>query len=67
VSAPAALITGGTGGISQATARLLDQRGYQVMVTGQNPVTIAAATEPLGEQVVMLRADAMSCSAPTRS
>jgi len=59
-AAPAALITGGTSGIGQATARLLYQRGYQVMVTGQNPATIAAAREALPEQVVVLRADARS-------
>jgi NAD(P)-dependent dehydrogenase (short-subunit alcohol dehydrogenase family) len=60
MTSPAALITGGTSGIGQATARLLPQRGYQVIVTGQNPATIAAARAALPEPVVVLRADARS-------
>lgn len=59
-SAPVALITGGTSGIGKATALLLEQRGYQVVVTGQNPESIAAASQELPEQVVVLRADARS-------
>jgi NAD(P)-dependent dehydrogenase (short-subunit alcohol dehydrogenase family) len=58
--APAALITGGTSGIGLATARLLYERGFQVMVTGQNPETLAAASRELADDVVVLRADARS-------
>jgi NAD(P)-dependent dehydrogenase (short-subunit alcohol dehydrogenase family) len=57
---PTALITGGTSGIGQATAALLWERGYQVMVTGQNPDTITTAEKELPEDVVVVRADARS-------
>jgi NAD(P)-dependent dehydrogenase (short-subunit alcohol dehydrogenase family) len=59
-STPAALITGGTTGIGRATAELLHERGYRVMVTGQNPDTLDAARKELPEDVVVLRADARS-------
>jgi len=56
-SRPVALITGGTTGIGFATARLLDERGYAVITTGNNPERIAAAQAALPKDIVILRAD----------
>lgn len=53
-----ALITGGTTGIGFATARILHEQSYAVVVTGQNRDRIAAARLALPPDVVVLRADA---------
>lgn len=57
-SRPVALITGGTTGIGFATARLLHEQSYEVVVTGAHPERIAAAKKALPAEVVVMRADA---------
>lgn len=59
-SPPVALITGGTTGIGFATVRVLHEKGFAVVVTGQNPERVAAAQTALPSDVVVLRADARS-------
>ena len=59
----AALITGGTSGIGLETARQFIAEGARVAITGTNPKTIEAARAELGDQVVIIRADAGNVAA----
>lgn len=54
---PVAVVTGGTTGIGLATAQELHKRGHAVLVTGNNPATLAAARDRLPSDVVVLQAD----------
>jgi NAD(P)-dependent dehydrogenase (short-subunit alcohol dehydrogenase family) len=55
---PVALVTGGTSGIGLATAQEFHKRGFGVLVTGNNPATLASARDALPSEVVVLQADA---------
>lgn len=56
----AALITGGTGGIGLATARLFAEEGARVAVTGQDEKRLREAAEELGDGVLPIRAEMRS-------
>jgi NAD(P)-dependent dehydrogenase (short-subunit alcohol dehydrogenase family) len=52
-----ALITGGTSGIGLETAKLFRDEGAHVIVTGVNPGRLKEASQHLGPDVQVLRAD----------
>jgi NAD(P)-dependent dehydrogenase (short-subunit alcohol dehydrogenase family) len=66
VSTRTALITGGTSGIGQASAELLNEQGYQVVVTGQDAQRLEKARRELPDDVLVLSADARSLAAAGR-
>ncbi len=55
-----ALITGGSTGIGLATAKLFQQEGAQVIVTGRNTEALAAARKELGPNAVAIASDTSS-------
>jgi NAD(P)-dependent dehydrogenase (short-subunit alcohol dehydrogenase family) len=63
---PVALVTGGTTGIGLATAQEFHKRGFGVLVTGNNPATLADARETLPSEVVVLQADARQITSAYR-
>lgn len=52
-----ALITGGSTGIGLATAKLFQEEGAQVILTGRNETAVAAAQEELGPGVLAVASD----------
>jgi NAD(P)-dependent dehydrogenase (short-subunit alcohol dehydrogenase family) len=52
------LITGGTTGIGLETAKQFLAEGARVLVTGQNPDTLAQAQQELGKEVIVFKSDA---------
>lgn len=52
-----ALITGGTTGIGLATAKLFQQEGAQVVITGRNPETLSTAQQELGPKALVIQSD----------
>ena len=58
-----ALITGGTTGIGLETARQFLNEGARVAITGKNPVTLEAAREDLGPEVLVLASDSSDVAA----
>lgn len=52
-----ALITGGNGGIGLATAKLFQEHGASVAITGRDPATLDEAQEALGKDALVLRGD----------
>jgi NAD(P)-dependent dehydrogenase (short-subunit alcohol dehydrogenase family) len=53
-----ALITGGSSGIGLATARLFQQHGAQMLITGRDQAALEQAQQSLGDAVIALRSDA---------
>ena len=66
IAGKVALVTGGTTGIGRATAELLHGQGARVIITGQNPDTLAAARRELPSEISVLQADARSLADATR-
>jgi NAD(P)-dependent dehydrogenase (short-subunit alcohol dehydrogenase family) len=53
-----ALITGGSNGIGLSSAKLLQEEGAQVIVTGRDPDGLAAAQKELGSHALVLKSEA---------
>ncbi len=53
-----AVITGGTTGIGQATAKLFHAEGARVFITGRNEKTLAEAKNHLPDDITAIRSDA---------
>jgi NAD(P)-dependent dehydrogenase (short-subunit alcohol dehydrogenase family) len=56
------VITGGSGGVGFATAKLFADRGARVLITGRTQDTLDSAHEQLGKRAVAVRGDVASLS-----
>jgi len=54
------VITGGSSGIGLAAAQAFEAEGANVVVTGRNPETLAAATKVLSRRAITVKADVTS-------
>lgn len=57
LSGKAALITGGNGGIGLATAKLFQEHGARLAITGRNQDTLRNAQHVLGNDALVLQSD----------
>jgi NAD(P)-dependent dehydrogenase (short-subunit alcohol dehydrogenase family) len=62
-----AWVTGGNSGIGFATAKAFANEGARVVVTGRDPKTLEAARLELGEEHLVLRADAANLDDTARA
>ncbi|BCO46849.1 SDR family oxidoreductase [Mycobacterium intracellulare] len=54
------VITGGTGGMGLATAKLLLDKGARVLVTGRSEAAVQSASDALGPNAIAIQSDATS-------
>ncbi|MBE7212321.1 MAG: SDR family oxidoreductase, partial [Gluconacetobacter diazotrophicus] len=62
-----AFITGGTSGIGLATAQLFQREGARVAITGRRPEGLEEARRMLGDDVLVIAADATDPAATERA
>jgi NAD(P)-dependent dehydrogenase (short-subunit alcohol dehydrogenase family) len=58
LSGKTALITGGSSGIGLATARLFQEHGARLMITGRDRARLNQARDALGQDILALQSDA---------
>lgn len=58
LSGKVALVSGGSSGIGLASARLFQEEGAQLVITGCDPYGLAAAQQELGSEAMVVRSDA---------
>jgi NAD(P)-dependent dehydrogenase (short-subunit alcohol dehydrogenase family) len=59
-----AVITGGTSGIGEATARMFAAEGARIVIAGRSEQRGNALSSELGQQAVFFRADVMTIATP---